>query len=125
MDTDKHRWGILFSALSGMGLILTFGCGDPCSNTVLNESVSPDGKYVATAFVRNCGATTDFSPQVDLRPVSQKIGELGNVYIGDHSDKIQVKWQSNTQLVIQCDAVIVKRMTNFQGIVIEVAPLIH
>jgi hypothetical protein len=121
----KHRWKILFSALVNVGLFLTSGCVDPCSNTVVNEIVSPDGNFVATAFIRDCGATTDFSPQVELRPTGQKFGKVGNVYVGNHSDNIHVIWQSNTQLVIQCDAFIVNRLTNYQGVLIEVAPLIH
>jgi hypothetical protein len=64
------------------------GCGDPCSNTIKSEVKSPDGRNIATAFVRDCGATTGFSPQVHLRSVGERMARIGNVFVGDHSDKI-------------------------------------
>jgi hypothetical protein len=38
-----------------------------CVDSVKTEVVSPDGRYVATIFERNCGATTDYSTHVALR----------------------------------------------------------
>jgi len=75
---QRTRFLILFFALLGFT-----GCGDSCSNTIKAEGVSPDGKYVATAFIRDCGATTDFSPHVHLRPVGERMARTGNVFIGD------------------------------------------
>jgi hypothetical protein len=121
----KHRCVFPFTALVGMTLLLFSGCSDPCANTDLDEATSPDGKYVTTAFIRDCGATTDFSPQVELRLVGQSRGKTGNVYIGDHSDEIKIAWLSATQLVIYSDASTVKQMTNFHGILIEKKPMKH
>ena len=95
------------------------GCADPCSNTTKAEVTSPDGKYVATAFIRDCGATTSFSPQVYLRPVGESAGQVGNVFVGDHSDKIEIAWLSSTQLVIYSDCAVVRHETNYHGIRIE------
>ena len=53
-------------------------CSIPCDNEIKHELVSPDGRYTATAFIRDCGATTDFSPQVYLR----RTGKLGFSKIG-------------------------------------------
>ena len=106
-----------------LALILTVffltGCTDPCSNTTKSEVTSPDGKYVATAFIRDCGATTDFSPQVHLRPVGERVAQTGNVFVGDHSDKIEIAWLSATQLVIYSDCTVVRHETNHCGITIE------
>jgi hypothetical protein len=89
-------------------------------NTVKQEAKSPDGKYVATAFVRNCGATTDFSAQVDVHEAGSKPGKEGNVYRGYHSQDIQVAWQSATHLVITSGCLDVKYLvTNWHGIAIE------
>ncbi|MES2467068.1 MAG: DUF5412 family protein [Verrucomicrobiota bacterium] len=95
------------------------GCEDPCSNTTKSEVTSPDGKYVATAFIRDCGATTDFSPQVHLRPVGEKVAQTGNVFVGDHSDKIEIAWLSATRLVIYSACSVVRHETNHHGISIE------
>jgi hypothetical protein len=84
-----------------------------------SEATSPDGKYIATAFIRDCGATTGFSPQVHLRPVGERTARIGNVFVGDHSDKIQIEWLSASQLVIYSDCVVVRRDTNYHGITIE------
>lgn len=98
---------------------LLTGCGNPCSNKVVSNLTSPDGKYEATAFIRDCGATTDFSPQVYLRPKGQSCGSIGNVFIGDHSDQIEVQWLSSTQLVIQSTCTVMMLTTNYEGIVIR------
>ncbi|SRR5260221_71532 len=108
------RFLIIIFALLGFT-----GCGDSCSNTVTSEATSPDGKYIATAFIRDCGATTGFSPQVHLRPVGEHMARIGNVFVGDHSDKIQIEWLSASQLVIYSDCVVVRHDTNYHGITIE------
>ena len=96
------------------------GCGDdPCSNTIKSEVTSPDGKYVATAFIRDCGATTSFSPQVYLRPSGERMAERGNVFIGDHSDKIQIEWLSATHLVIYSDCRVIRHDTNYYDVRVE------
>lgn len=104
-----HFWASL--ALSG--------CADLCSNTVKSEVASSDGKYVATAFIRDCGATTGLSPQVYLRPAGERTALRGNVFVGDHSDKIRIEWLSASHLVIYSDCEVVRHDTNYQGITIE------
>lgn len=37
--------------------------GPLCSNTVLAEIKSPTGELMAVVFVRDCGATTDYTPK--------------------------------------------------------------
>jgi hypothetical protein len=95
------------------------GCGDSCSNTTKAEITSPDGKHVATAFIRNCGATTSFSPQVHLRQIGERMAQIGNVFVGDRSDKIRIEWMSASQLVIYSDCVAVRHETNYPGVAIE------
>src|SRR5689334_11276803 len=90
-------------ALAAFFLLATFvACapGDPCENEIKESIASPDGKHVATAFIRGCGATTGFSPQVHLGPTGEPPSKTGNVFIGTHSDRIKLNWISNTNLVI-------------------------
>ena len=42
-----------------------------CGDTVKAEAVSPDGRYVAAVFERDCGATTNYSTNVSLREVRE------------------------------------------------------
>jgi hypothetical protein len=76
----------------GVTLTVLVGCGDPCANKILSEARSPDGKYVATAFIRDGGATTGSSPQVHLRPFGAKREPTGNVFVGEDSDKLRIEW---------------------------------
>lgn len=90
--------------------------GDLCSNTTKQELVSPDGKYTATAFIRDCGATTNYSPQVYLRRSGEPAGETGNVFIGNLSEQIEIHWDSPTDLVIVADCKIIKHISEYEGI---------
>lgn len=105
------------TAIMFLLLVISFGC-DPCGNEVVESAVSPDRKYEATSFIRDCGATTDFSPQVYLRLKGKPLGKIGNVFVGNHSSQIQIQWLSSTQLVIQsaCDVSMI--VTNYDGIAI-------
>jgi hypothetical protein len=107
-----------FFPLILMLLALT-ACDDPSANTIKSELTSPDGKYVATAFIHNGGATVDFSPQVSLRPAGRRMASRGNVFIGYHSDQIRIEWLSASQLVVYCDCSVTKHETNYHGITIE------
>jgi hypothetical protein len=110
----------LFRFLPLFFILFVFtGCDEPCSNTIKAEVMSPDGKHMATAFIRDCGATTSVSPQVSLRSVGQKVAPLGNVFVGNDSDEIEIAWLSGTQLVIYSDCAVVRHETNYQGITIE------
>ena len=45
-----------------------FSCSEYlCGNELINETPSPNGKYTASVFERNCGATTPFIRVVSLR----------------------------------------------------------
>ena len=102
-----------------LSLALLAGCSEPCSNTIASKVISPDGKYEATAFIRDCGATTDFSPQVYLGLKGERIKETGNVFIGDHSDKIRIQWASLTELEIFSECDVIAKTTNYQGVTIK------
>src|SRR3954452_16600382 len=101
----REHFGTVASAFA---LLWLTACSPDCVNTVKQQVKSPDGKYMATAFVRNCGATTDFSAQVDLREGSSKIGKEGNVYRGYRSQDIRLAWVSPTHLVITSGCLEVK-----------------
>ena len=92
------------------------GIGIPCDNEIKQELVSPDGRYTATAFIRDCGATTDFSPQVYLRQTGAKMAATGNVFIGNHSNEIKIRWLSENELEISAPGEVVKSLKEFDGV---------
>lgn len=42
-----------------------------CANDLKGEVVSPDKRYIAAYFVRDCGATTDFATHVSIRSAAR------------------------------------------------------
>lgn len=51
--------------------VLHFFASEMCANRVAVEAKSPDNRYKAVIFERDCGATTDFSTQVSILLPSQ------------------------------------------------------
>ncbi len=85
--------------LSGCAFLLH----SSCENTVKSEIRSPDGKYVATLFERNCGATTDFSTIVNLRESSVKFkGDDLGIFIVKGVHALDLVWNGNTKLRLEC-----------------------
>lgn len=95
-----------------------------CGNTTRRELASPDGKYTATSFIRDCGATTGFSPQVHLRQTGEKLDSTGNVFIGNRSDEIEIYWLSSDHLVIVSDCEIIHHISRYEGIRVSFCPSI-
>ena len=97
---------ILIVVIVVSALCLTGGyfslTGD-CSNKIKLEAKSPDGKYVATWFVRDCGATTDFSTIVNLRDISTRFdGDQLGVFIVEGQPQVSIVWQGARHLRIEC-----------------------
>lgn len=83
----------------GLTRLLT---GD-CEDAIRTEIRSPDGKYTATLYERDCGATTDFSTILNLRESLTKFkgNDLGPIIVkGQH--RIELAWDGNTRLRLQC-----------------------
>lgn len=72
------------------------------NNDIIKRSDSPDGTLTAIAFIRNCGATTPFSTQVSIIYKSDKFtnNDTGNVFICEHSEKVDIEWKNNSCLII-------------------------
>jgi Family of unknown function (DUF5412) len=107
-------------------ILLLAGCdplGDrmPTTTTIISERKSPDGKYVATAFTTDAGATTSWSAQIDLRPVGAHMDRSGNVFVGYGSPKIDTEWLSSSNLVVYIDPKfeVDLYVSNFNGIKID------
>jgi hypothetical protein len=87
-----------------IALIVFVGCEDMAQNTVVKKLKSPDGKYIAIAFIRDAGATTGFSPQVSVIKNDQSFeNKSGNVFIGNNSEYVDIEWVDNSTLKISYD----------------------
>lgn len=85
-------------------ILMLAGCsGFFCSDDVIQEVVSPDGKFVATVFERNCGATTPYLRIVSLRVAKNSFdAEAYNnwVFKINGQPKVQIVWSDFDKLSI-------------------------
>jgi hypothetical protein len=93
--------------MSGRILVTVCGaflgaCGSICSNVVTTESTSPDGRYVAAVYERDCGATVDFVTHVGLRTAGTPFdGSVNGAGIFEGLPVVSLEWQSHDRLVIR------------------------
>lgn len=75
-----------------------------CGNTIYSEAYSPDGRYKAVIFQRDCGATTDISTQVSIIKMNTELkNDSGNVFVVKGPPDLKspkLTWVSNTELLI-------------------------
>ena len=104
------------------GLLFVAGCSSDCSNTPVTSSEAPDGLHTAIIFLRECGATTDFSTQISVLMAGQEPAGAGNAFIADadhgaaatggwggpwaeivwvESDHLMVRYAANTRIFEQ------------------------
>ena len=74
-----------------------FLMGEP---DIIQEVVSPDGKYVAYVFEANGGATTRFTYRLSVLKEGKKLkaGDVGNAFIT--YDEFDVEWVDNDTLKV-------------------------
>lgn len=107
--------------------LLCLACQPPiffeCSHSVLREAESPDGRYSATFFERDCGATTAYSSLVSLhesrRQFDPEHAEI--VFAVDGRSDIKIYWTSNRSLSIDPgDGEVVRHVDSWKDIQISV-----
>ena len=83
-------------------LALLCGCGpDLCANAQVSEDVSPDPRFKAITFRRDCGATTNYSVQVSIVPADKSLpNETGNVFVASGEPLVVVRWVADRHLSI-------------------------
>jgi len=95
---------------------LLVGCGGSggsifsgCDDTINSEVLSPDQKWIAAVFTRNCGATTDYSTMVYIRKHGDKFdpSQQGIVFVASGEHPLELAWESPTQLVIKHPRIVV------------------
>ena len=83
-------------------LLIACNCGI-CSNDVLREVTSPDGKYIVSIFERNCGATTPFVRVVSIRSAGNRFNPDAYddwVFTIHSQSDINANWVDNSNLKI-------------------------
>lgn len=100
--------GILLTAvlaISGCGLVFWLASTSLCRSEVFQEVYSPDGRYKAVVFQRDCGATTGFRTHISIIKSSTTIkNQTGNIFQADgYPDwfSIRVIWQDDEHVIIE------------------------
>jgi hypothetical protein len=79
-------------------LLVVSGC--LCSDELVLEKVSPDGRHVATVVRRDCGATTSYATHLRI---SRRWWRGGATYLAvvlEEPAKLDVVWRSATELTM-------------------------
>ena len=72
-----------------------------CDNEIRIVAPSPDGAHKAVVFIRNCGATTNFSTQVSILPARMASPrDKGNALVVDGQHILRLRWHGNDALEI-------------------------
>lgn len=105
-----------------------------CGNQIVSETYSPNKKYKAVIFVRDCGATTGYSTQVAIFEHDSQLSNSmwGNVliasddYYGEHSNDfggldVRAIWKDNQNVTLIFDhkADVDIKETELDGITIK------
>lgn len=87
------------SALILQGCAPRFDCGD----YIKSESKSPGGKYIATYYERDCGATTDTATTINLRNSLAKFSaDEGVIFVSEGQFQVKLIWDDDMSLRIEC-----------------------
>ena len=78
----------------------------PCENITEKEVLSLDGRYIATLFERNCGATTDFVTIVSIRDKDKAFRPEtdSRVLVIEGSSLVDMHWVSQNTLTLKYNA---------------------
>ncbi len=77
--------------------------GPDCSNEVITERTSPDGRYVAIVFDRGCGATTSNERIVMIQGSKDSLKPndyTAWVFTAKYEPQIELRWVDKAHLVV-------------------------
>jgi hypothetical protein len=77
-------------SIAMFSLSVTGGCAPSCSDDNVSVTVSPDMKFAAYKFSRNCGATTGLNVQVSILEAGESPAGTGNTFIADGAGKRRI-----------------------------------
>jgi hypothetical protein len=91
-----------------------------CADTVISESVSPDGQLLAVVFERDCGATTGKNTQICFRRRTESFDSKrqSSFLIFEGDGKVVLSWKTQSDLVIRLpqDAKVFRKEAKASGV---------
>ena len=82
-----------------------FSLSGPCAEDRITEIQSPEANYIAREFRSNCGATSDWATDFDIKSLTTGEWERVLSLKGDLIDSCSVIWLDTSSLRIKCDRV--------------------
>lgn len=85
-----------------------------CTEEIVAQSISPDGRFAAAIIERHCGESVQIVTHVNLRPVEEplrtgyftgtaKDGQVFAVELTAREAAVDLRWTANTALTIACE----------------------
>ena len=123
----------MFAVLTGFYIHIR----PPCSDAVVSESSSPDGRWIAATMERRCGTESEFLTHVNLRPASEALrpgfftgkvseGEVLMLETDAQSAGLTLTWRNPADLQISCaackDVAVLNKQASLDGIRVEYHP---
>ena len=106
-----------------VGAVIVVGAGyfalqeaallSPCANELRAELVSPDARYIAAHYVRDCGPRKNFSTQVSIRPSERNFdyGRDVRLFIASGICEVDVEWTKHVLHIHHSTACLVMEKT--------------
>jgi len=98
------------ATITAMCAIFMSSCSSEpsCENELQGHSLSPDGKWSAVIFSRNCGATVGDSYQVSIVPSGEMPIGKGNALVVDqappYSNRLKPIWNGGDSIIVPIPA---------------------
>lgn len=107
-EETKARWlaglglgGTLLLILASPLILMFSALGPSCGNDQVEEVLSPNGRWKAVIFRRDCGATTDYSRQVSLLRGDKPLrNEGGNILVVGDDAPLRARWADDGHLIL-------------------------
>jgi hypothetical protein len=111
MGLGRKPWPLILAGLLVAGFLtyhyfLSAALSSGCSNNVLMQAASTDGRYVATVFEMNCGATSPFLRVASIRlqdaPFDAK-DDKSWVFVTRDRPTVKILWSDQRKLTVVVD----------------------
>lgn len=85
-----------------VGSLFIYLAQDLCASDIQSLIISPNGKFTAVVFQRDCGATTAFSIQVTIVPAGKKFPADGypTFLVISGIQPPDLKWVTNSEIEV-------------------------
>ncbi len=85
-----------------------------CANTLIKSATSPDGRFKAVLFERNCGVTTSVVAELSIIRANRELSNdrvdvrfadtlRKNEYLGWDGQRTVLHWRDKSTLEVRCD----------------------